>query len=246
MPTNNSSLDDLEAEGLRKKEKYKTYETKRELKKNDPKLKLIRSAFSTSLFLSLLRPGYLLKYFYWIIWGTSTFFAIPYFRYFIKGAPVKVGGGKYGGVYILDPPNDGYGLFYPFIVSTTLVMVYYIIGWIAKKRVPAINKREEDWAISQPFPIDNWPNVLGANDDERVYIKVYYKSNTPNESKMENIARSFNEYDGYYRNERELKDEFKIKFNDSGKRSGYRLYKRFHNLMENVFLPIHQDFPLKK
>ena len=69
---------------------------------------------------------------FWIAWTASVLMAIPYFRWFVTGVPVH-GSDKTGSKWVLDPTKEGYLLFYPFVIFSTIVVAGIVWKVIAKR-----------------------------------------------------------------------------------------------------------------
>ena len=104
------------------------------------------------------------------LWLASAFLALPYFRYFATGAPV------HGGItthWVLDPPKEGYSLFYPFPLFTLAA----IAGGVWWRRSRAAGRAaladEAAWLKTLPYPVVGYPAIYG-NESHRYRIHLKF------------------------------------------------------------------------
>jgi hypothetical protein len=236
-----SKLNDLEQKGKRKKNQ----DYSKEKKSESVQLRSKRQAFNTSVLYSKLRIGKITLGFLGLFIIISVLFSIRYFRYWF---------GIDNQLYLTRSgnPSDAdniynYIFFLPFIITCFFTVLYLMLNIIGKTRIPYLIKKENDWTNSLPFKIENYDQALGNSDEDDFTLLITYKSAMPNEASIKNIFEGSIRYiTGFNRDSQKNQDKLGFHFGQIGKKSGYRFYKKFHKLVNTVFIPTHQENPIEK
>jgi hypothetical protein len=92
---------------------------------------------------------------------------------------------------------------------------------------------------SLPFPVLNYPEVVGTYDSNAFVIAIFYlKENAPLEDRMTRVASGLCEEVDYRRrdaNEKIVQDWISMHFESDnffvGKKNAYKFYKTFHQVV---------------
>lgn len=236
-----SNLDDLEEKGKRKKNR----DYPREKKPETEKTKLRRQAFNTSAVYSKLRFGKITLGFMGVFIIISIIFSIRYFMYWF-GIDDQLYLTRSG-----NPSDAGniysYIFFLPFILTGFFLLLYLILNSVGKAQISSLIKEENDWINSLPIKVENYNDALGNSDEDDFRITIVYKSSMPEENSMQNIFEGSIRYiKNYSRNNSKNQDELHFHFGQIGAKSGYRFYKKFHQLINTVFIPTNNTHAIEK
>jgi hypothetical protein len=252
MKNKQISLHELESQGREKKSQKEKITHKRqervleaEAQESSRKKKL--AVLSTSPLINALRINFFLKIVIPTLWLLSLAMAYPYLIYFIGGEPVSGYSYRSGTHWRLDPQVEGYALFWPFVILTVMLITYGILWVIARAKAADYFAKEIKWMETLPFSTTGYPDVLQSDSDDRFRIKIYYKNRRPENSFMDNVIKGLNtkiEYE-HLEDIDELEIDFTSDWTASSK-SGFKFHKLLHQLCDNVFLSIHQKYPIEK
>jgi hypothetical protein len=235
-------------ENKAKEERIKITEKRRETKANTKAVEYLDKmiALNISPFANALRINYFLKIVIPMIWIASLAMAYPYFVFFMSGETVDGFDYKSSSHWTLNPAVDGYGLFWPFAILTTGIVVYGILWLIATANANSF-KKEFAWLKTLPFPILGYPGVLESDSRNRFEISIHYMGRPPENLFVDNVIRGLNKEIAYDR--RYVVDLLKIDFSSEwspSSKSGFKFHKLLHLLSDRVLVPLHDQYPINQ
>jgi hypothetical protein len=179
---------------------------------------------------------------FFVVWFFASAASLPYFYYFATGLPIWGSNHK---IPQFDVHRDGYTAFCPFVIITVTFVVVMTLRQFANKDSRLTYARECAWALSLPFHIQDYPDVLGAEKAE-FRIEIHYAGTKADPARMEDALRGLDDpFESSFSVESGDADKIRMKFNGMfERRAGHAFMLAFHKIVENVLLPMHGQAPI--
>lgn len=180
---------------------------------------------------------YGVKLAYVIFYLTTFAMALPYFRYFVTGAPVH--GSSHGSKWVLDPTKEGYTLLWPFVIMSVPLLVALVMRPFATRDARRRMLKEETWLATLPFPIVGYPQLVGADSRYR-HIEIQYL-HTPDHERLQDIIRGIDSRLDCRHNSNIITLDLKL---ENAHQAGCLLFDLVRPLCEVVLLKMLAEYPI--
>jgi hypothetical protein len=173
--------------------------------------------------------------------------AFPYLVYFVTGRAVTGWDRMSGARWQLRVERDRYGLLWPFVCISTVLLVHTALRIVARLRCRASYRADEAWLRSRPFAVEGYLEALAQHDEDGFSLQVQYRGDKPAQDLLDAALRALSDGTSLQRDDESdvISGSVRSEWDADG-RNGYKFSRLVHRLVDDVLCALHRDYPIEK